>query len=177
MTDALKVLSDTPLPTILVIAGLFFILISLADRVMAKIVVPDSRKNSARYMGIALIVFGCGLWVFPTIAGYFVKTPPDGPIAEPNPPTPVPAPAGPYVIQLYALSSFTTAQAAQTRLRVEFPSLLGTLEPQIRSIDDPARGTLYRVSFGTFATVGEADQRCFLLLEKGAEACRPVPKN
>jgi len=176
MGDILNVLASTPLPTILVISGLFFILISLADRVIAKIIVPDTRKNSARIMGIVLVAIGCGLWAFQPIANYLAKNT-DGDTTGPRPAPNDPASTGPFVIQLYALSSSTAAESALRTLRVEYPSLLGTLEPQIRSIDDPTRGTLYRVSFGTFATLGEADQRCFLLLQKGVEACRPVPKN
>lgn len=164
----LRELAGTPLPTILVIAGLFFVLISLADRVIAKIIVPDSRKTSARYIGIVLVVMGSALWLFPTMFKLF---PDDG--DDPQKPTPV----GPYVIQLYALSSYTAADSAMSDLRIKYPALLGTLEPQIRSIQDPARGTMYRVSFGTFATVAEADQRCVELRQKGVEACRSIPKN
>ena len=188
MGDILPALANTPLPTILVVAGLFFVLISLADRVMAKITVPDARKNSARIMGIVLIVAGCGLWILPSIANR--NSPDDGKATATLPAAAggtvtvgastgggSPVAAGPYVIQIYALSSSTAAEDALRSLRTKYPDLLGTLEPQIRSVDDPTHGTLYRVSFGTFATLGEADQRCFQLREKGAEACRPVPKN
>lgn len=76
MTDVLVALKDTPLPTILVVGGLIFLLLATTSRVSGKIVVPASRQKSAGVIGVALLVSGVALYVTPTS-----QPPPATPIA------------------------------------------------------------------------------------------------
>ncbi|CAJ7135601.1 Uncharacterised protein [Burkholderia pseudomallei] len=61
MDSVLNALKDTPVPTILVVAGVFFLLLSVVDKLAGRInVAPDLRKR-ATLIGLCLLVAGIGL--------------------------------------------------------------------------------------------------------------------
>lgn len=70
-------LEDTPIPTILIFAGLFFILLTFVSKVGGFIEVQPAQQKWAAPIGIALLVFGLIL---------ALNTPPGPP--EPEPPSP-----------------------------------------------------------------------------------------
>jgi hypothetical protein len=66
MQDALHIvgeLSKTPLPTILVVSGVFFLFLSFVARVGGKFVVSAKRQKWAAIAGGVLLVFGTLLYV------------------------------------------------------------------------------------------------------------------
>jgi hypothetical protein len=61
MQDLLSALKDTPLPTILTVAGIGFLLLSIASQLSGKITVEPSQRKLAFITGIVLICLGIGL--------------------------------------------------------------------------------------------------------------------
>jgi hypothetical protein len=65
MKDILVAVKDTPLPTILVIAGIMFLLLSIANQLVGKIAVPPERQRWAGAIGGVLLVLGIALNFIP----------------------------------------------------------------------------------------------------------------
>src|SRR5215472_8840591 len=61
MQDVLLAMKDTPLPTILVIAGIFCLLLSVTSQFTGKITVDPTQRFWARLAGAALVVIGIGI--------------------------------------------------------------------------------------------------------------------
>ncbi len=109
ISNVLSVLKDTPLPTILVVAGIAFLLLALAGQVAGRIEVPPPRQKWAGAVGILFLVAGIGLSMVPpplpteTARPTVTQTPvPSPPEATPTPsliptqtPTPTPEPSPP----------------------------------------------------------------------------------
>jgi hypothetical protein len=64
--DFLKTLKDTPLPIILLLIGLAFILLALSGGISGKIVIPERRQTILGYLGAILTILGIGMYLFPT---------------------------------------------------------------------------------------------------------------
>ena len=64
MKDILQILVDTPIPTLLILGGLVFLLLSIADKVYGKIEVAEERKKYALSVGFLLLGSGLGIEVF-----------------------------------------------------------------------------------------------------------------
>jgi hypothetical protein len=56
---------DTPIPTILVVSGILFLLLSVADQFAGKISINPARQRLAVVIGSVLIVLGIGLYILP----------------------------------------------------------------------------------------------------------------
>ncbi|GAA5215788.1 hypothetical protein ACFSJ3_10675 [Corallincola platygyrae] len=69
MAEILSSLSSTPLPTILVVAGLVFLFLSIGGQLGAQLATPKIKRSVAGAIGGLLLVFGLGL--------YFVDKSPD----------------------------------------------------------------------------------------------------
>jgi hypothetical protein len=65
MESVLAALKDTPIPTILVIAGIVFLLLSIAGQLAGRIVVPPERQRQAMIIGCILMLAGIALHVAP----------------------------------------------------------------------------------------------------------------
>src|SRR5215472_6923330 len=65
MSDLLNTLSHTPLPTILVVAGIMFWILAIAGSVAGKITVEPSKQKAAGVVGTAFIVLGLILFFAP----------------------------------------------------------------------------------------------------------------
>jgi hypothetical protein len=61
----LKALQGTPIPTILVVAGIVFLLLSIAGQLAGRIVVPPERQRQAAIIGGLLLVVGVALNIAP----------------------------------------------------------------------------------------------------------------
>ena len=61
MVDLLKSLSDTPIPTILIVAGLLFLLLAIADKVRGEFRVSEKNRKYALATGVVLVVVGIGV--------------------------------------------------------------------------------------------------------------------
>jgi len=85
METILAALKDTPIPTILVIAGVAFLLLSIAGQLAGRIAVPPERQRWAAIMGSILLVSGVALYVVPP-ARLIPPRPPD--VLPPTPPNP-----------------------------------------------------------------------------------------
>ena len=57
--------ADTPLPNILVIAGIVFLILSVAGKITAHLVVPEARKKQSMVLGLVLLAAGLALNFMP----------------------------------------------------------------------------------------------------------------
>jgi hypothetical protein len=60
-------LKETPIPTILVVSGIVFLLLSIAGQLVGRIVVPPERQREAAIIGGLLLVVGVALNVAPSL--------------------------------------------------------------------------------------------------------------
>jgi hypothetical protein len=65
MEPVLAALKETPIPTILVVAGIMFLLLSIAGQLVGRIAVPPERQRWAAVMGGILLMAGVALHVVP----------------------------------------------------------------------------------------------------------------
>ena len=65
MSDFLSALSNTPLPTILVVAGIMFWILAIAGSLAGKITVEPAKQKTAGLVGSAFIVVGLVLFFAP----------------------------------------------------------------------------------------------------------------
>jgi hypothetical protein len=130
MDTILTALKDTPIPTILVIAGIAFLLLSIAGQLAGRIAVPPERQRQATIIGCLLVVVGVALHVVPPLlnppapSGVSAPTPskppqkkeeptpqptPTPPSPQPPPPTPQPTTPEFKVVPLPSLDARLTA--------------------------------------------------------------------
>lgn len=83
MTDALKIIAETPIPTILVVAGIVFLLLSFADKVYGQIAVSEKRRIYAFVSGAVLVAGGLGVNLFASLQDVSPTPKPDSEIFEP----------------------------------------------------------------------------------------------
>lgn len=67
MNDIIKAVADTPVPTILVVAGIFFLLMSVASKVSAHLSIPENRKKQSLLLGVGLLLGGVVLSFVPAL--------------------------------------------------------------------------------------------------------------
>jgi hypothetical protein len=89
----LKALQGTPIPTSLVVAGIAFLLLSVAGQLVGRVSVPPERQRRAAIIGGLLLVVGLALDVSPSLWSSLksTKVPPALP-PEPPPKTKEPPP-------------------------------------------------------------------------------------
>lgn len=63
--ETLSLIKDTPVPTILIIGGLLFLLLSVANQLGGKITVEKKRQNLAIVIGAVLTLLGIFLYFIP----------------------------------------------------------------------------------------------------------------
>jgi hypothetical protein len=83
MDTLLTALKNTPIPTILVVAGIAFLLLSIVGQLAGRVTVPPERQRQATIIGCLLLVIGIVLHVVPPW------------LISPRPPE-VPAPTVPH---------------------------------------------------------------------------------
>jgi hypothetical protein len=131
MDSIITALKDTPIPTILVVAGIVFLLLSIAGQLAGRIAVPPERQRQAAIIGCLLVVVGLALHVTPSLRS--PSKPPEGPPApRPEPPsgkmsssstpeTPPSTPSSPLppepTTQLLKVESLPSLDARVTALR------------------------------------------------------------
>jgi hypothetical protein len=119
MESVVAALKDTPIPTILVIAGIAFLLLAIAGQVAGRIAVAPERQRWAALIGGGLLAIGLALHLVPLLRSQGTpppvergpasgpptspgKEPPRQPTAQPpqTPPTPMPdAQAKPELVE------------------------------------------------------------------------------
>jgi hypothetical protein len=62
----LQVLQNTPVPNLLVVAGLVFLLLAFTGRIGAVVELPNRRQKWAGVFGTLLLIFGIGLFIVPS---------------------------------------------------------------------------------------------------------------
>jgi hypothetical protein len=92
MESAITALKDTPIPTILVVAGIAFLLLAIAGQLAGRIVVAPERQRWAAVIGGGLLAIGIALHVVPLVRVTSPATdrvptsrPSTSPIKEPPP--------------------------------------------------------------------------------------------
>jgi hypothetical protein len=65
MQDLILALQGTPLPTILVVAGILFLLLSLSGGFVGKIDIPKTRQTQAAIIGTIMLLLGITVHVMP----------------------------------------------------------------------------------------------------------------
>jgi hypothetical protein len=123
--------SATLIPTILVVAGIVFLLLSIAGHLAGRIAVPPERQRQAAIMGGLLVVVGLTLHVAPLLSSPSTSPevppvprsePPAGktpssPTPETLPSSPSSPPASDPTTQLYKVESLPSLDARVTALR------------------------------------------------------------
>jgi hypothetical protein len=75
--DIFEALQNTPIPTILVVAGIAFLLLSVAGQLAGRIAVPPERQRHATIIGGLLLVVGVALNIGPQLWTSPKPLPPD----------------------------------------------------------------------------------------------------
>jgi hypothetical protein len=65
MKEVITALKDTPIPTILVVAGIVFLLLAIAGQLAGRIVVAPERQRWVAVIGGGLLAIGVALYVIP----------------------------------------------------------------------------------------------------------------
>ena len=65
--DLLTLINGTPLPTILVVGGMFFIALALGSSIAGKIEMPAERQKMSGILGAALLVIGLVFYFLPSL--------------------------------------------------------------------------------------------------------------
>jgi hypothetical protein len=84
MLDLLSELSNTPVPNVLVIAGIVFLLLAVAGKVGANLSVPPNRQKTAALVGTILLVSGIAIFMVPPGSKSRVVAPPPTPTIHPQ---------------------------------------------------------------------------------------------
>jgi hypothetical protein len=79
MESLVNALKDTPIPTILVLAGIFFLVLAVADQIAGKVVIDPSRRKNAVGIGSLLLVAG-------VVLQFVLKSTPSSPAHGPEAP-------------------------------------------------------------------------------------------
>ncbi|UFS61380.1 hypothetical protein LOH54_06865 [Sulfurimonas sp. HSL-3221] len=66
MIDLFSKLSDTPIPNVLVISGIIFLLLAVAGKVGANLSIPPNRQKTAALIGSILLTGGIAMFVVPS---------------------------------------------------------------------------------------------------------------
>ena len=82
MIEILKTLKDTPLPSILVIGGILFLLLSFIRKVGSNIELEPEKKWVVGFIGIILLCSGVGLYLIPAMQAPLAITATETPIIE-----------------------------------------------------------------------------------------------
>jgi hypothetical protein len=85
MASVLTALKDTPIPTILVIAGIVFLLLSIAGQLAGRIAVAPEQQRWAAIIGGGLLAIGVALHVVPQTR-LISRGTEEAPISRPSPP-------------------------------------------------------------------------------------------
>lgn len=92
MESAIATLKDTPIPTILVIAGIAFLLLAIAGQLAGRIAVAPERQRWAAVIGGVLLTAGVVLYVVPQ-ARLTSPVPHGGTASQPSSSNPPPPPS------------------------------------------------------------------------------------
>lgn len=128
MESVLAALKDTPIPTILVLAGIVFLLLSIAGQLAGRIAVAPERQRWAAVVGGVLLAAGIVLHVLPQAR---LTSPQTQGIPGPQPPTPPPEepPRAPSIAPTPAQPPPSgPAPAPQPSVTAEIPSLNARLK-------------------------------------------------
>jgi hypothetical protein len=87
MESVVAALKDTPIPTILVIAGITFLLLAIAGQVAGRIAVAPERQRWAALIGGGLLTIGLALHIVPLLQSRLTD-PPVEKVPASGPPTP-----------------------------------------------------------------------------------------
>src|SRR5437763_4442512 len=91
--DVLTTLRDTPLRTILVVGGIFFLLLAVVSHIGTFVTMPAQRQKAAAITGAVLLILGIGLYLVPSSpkpqAASPSTAPPSGAVTQP-PTAPLP---------------------------------------------------------------------------------------
>ncbi len=72
----LTALRDTPVPLILIAAGLFLLAFSLGPLLRERIKIPSKRQNTSIGAGLLLLLLGISLYLLPALASALLRTDP-----------------------------------------------------------------------------------------------------
>jgi hypothetical protein len=126
MDSVLAALKETPIPTILVIAGIAFLLLSIAGQLAGRIAVPPERQRWAAVVGGILLVAGVALYVVPPARLIPPRPPevlpPSRSEQAPEEKQPPPSPAGSPGTRVSPLTSESTPAAPKIE-EIQIPPL------------------------------------------------------
>ena len=73
--QVITALKDTPVPTILIICGVLFLLLAVASKFAGRIEVPPARQKWAGLIGVFLLISGLVLYIVPPATSVISSTP------------------------------------------------------------------------------------------------------
>ena len=83
MLEILKTLKDTPLPSILVIGGILFLLLSFVRKVGSSVELEPEKKGLVGFIGFILLCAGIGLYIIPAAQTPMTSVPTQTAMVEP----------------------------------------------------------------------------------------------
>lgn len=114
-------LQNTPLPTILVIGGILFLVLAVASELGGKITIAPQRQKSALILGIGLLAIGVALYFIPGGNGKETEPRSEGEAVTPAAPTAMPvAPTAPGVVSTIPENGAANVPATVTEIVVVF---------------------------------------------------------
>jgi hypothetical protein len=120
LNEILGAIQNTPLPTILFLAGIFFWLLAIAGSIGGKITVQPTQQRTAGLVGSAFLLIGLILYFAPTT---HLKPPTEGPQSE------QPSPQPPFIHASPVISAVSTIQPAPDQSITVNGSGFGTQSP------------------------------------------------
>jgi hypothetical protein len=103
MESLLGALKETPIPTIMVVAGIAFLLLAIARQLAGRIVVAPERQRWAAFIGGGLLAIGLALHIVPKLASEVVPPPRESPVEKPSPGDIVSLPPQAGAVQSYRI--------------------------------------------------------------------------
>ena len=85
MDSIVEAIAKTPVPVLLIVAGILFLFLAIGGQLGAKIVTDNVKRRSAGILGVVLLAIGLGLQVYPEIgrgSGDVEDAPPTAPPEE-----------------------------------------------------------------------------------------------
>ncbi len=86
MEEIVKSIQGTPIPNLLIISGIVFILLSITGGISGKINITPQKQKAASLFGIVFLIIGLSLIFIPVKGGIDPPKSPSAPVSDPKPP-------------------------------------------------------------------------------------------
>lgn len=137
MLEILKTLKDTPLPSILVIGGIIFLLLSFVRKVGSSVELEPEKKGLVGFIGFILLCAGIGLYIIPVAQTPLTSVPTQTPIVAPPAQAIQPtANTSPLIIQPTNTAALSRCELIQQNLPQSAEAIASKFGVPVNSIFD-----------------------------------------